>query len=74
MTSINAIKFDDYSGACVCDEARCWNDEGMKIYTAEKMKPCVPGEISQRYGTVEFMATQAPPPLEMNSSSPSRTG
>jgi len=52
MTSINAIKFDDYSGVCLCDEARCWNDESLKIYAAEKMKPCIPGEIIERYGTV----------------------
>jgi len=52
MTSINAIKFDEYSGACVCDEARCWNSENMKIYTAEKVKPCIPEEVIHRYGTV----------------------
>lgn len=52
MTSINAIKFDDYSGACVCDEARCWNKENMKIYTAEKVRPCIPEEVIRRYGTV----------------------
>lgn len=52
MTSINAIKFDDYSGVCVCDEARCWNEEDLKIYAAEKIKPCIPDAVALRYGTV----------------------
>lgn len=50
MTSVNAIKFDKYSGAMVCDEQRHWNDERMKIYAADKVRSVVPVEISQRYG------------------------
>jgi len=50
MTSVNAIKFDKYSGAMVCDEQRHWNDERMKIYAADKIRSVVPADISVRYG------------------------
>ncbi len=52
MTSINAIRFDEYSGICVCDEARCWDKESLRIMTAYKMKPCIPEDIVTQYGTV----------------------
>ncbi|MBN2383901.1 hypothetical protein JXQ70_13580 [bacterium] len=38
MTSINAIKFNHYQGAMVCDEQRGWNEENMAILTADKIK------------------------------------
>ncbi len=50
MTSINAIRFDEFSGAMVCDEQRHWNDERLKIYAADKIKTVVPGYIRDRYG------------------------
>ena len=50
MTSINAIRFDQYSGAMVCDEQRHWNSERIKIYAADKVRPIVPAEIRARYG------------------------
>ncbi|MCD4653103.1 hypothetical protein K8T06_04135 [bacterium] len=50
MTSVNAIKFDKFSGAMVCDEQRHWNDERMKIYAADKIRSVVPIDISIRYG------------------------
>ena len=50
MTSVNAIKFDKYSGAMVCDEQRHWNDERLKIYAADKIRSVVPADISARYG------------------------
>lgn len=50
MTSVNAIRFDRYSGAMVCDEQRHWNDERMKIYAADKIRSVVPPEISSLYG------------------------
>jgi hypothetical protein len=52
MTSINAIKFNNYSGAMVSDEQRHWNPENMKIYAAEKVKPCVPPALTREYGLV----------------------
>jgi hypothetical protein len=50
MTSVNAIRFDKYSGAMVCDEQRHWNDERLKIYAADKIRSVVPKRISERYG------------------------
>lgn len=50
MTSVNAIKFDRYSGVMVCDEQRHWNDERLKVYAADKIRMIVPPEISERYG------------------------
>ncbi len=52
MTSINALKFDDYSGVMVCDEQRSWGPEDMKLYCAYKIRPCVPDEIQKQYGLV----------------------
>ena len=52
MTSINAIRFSDYSGAMVCDEQRGWNDEHMIINSADKIKPVVIPVISQENGLV----------------------
>jgi hypothetical protein len=50
VTSINAIRFDDWSGAMVCDEQRHWNDERLKLYAADKIRPVVPPELTRRYG------------------------
>jgi hypothetical protein len=52
MTSINAIRFNDYSGIMICDEQRHWNDDRMKIFGADKIRPVVPEEIIERYGIV----------------------
>ena len=52
MTSINAIRFDSFKGAMVCDECRGWNPEEMRIYSADKIKPVIPDEIRDRYGLV----------------------
>ncbi|MBN2054234.1 hypothetical protein JW905_04895 [bacterium] len=52
MTSINAVKFNDRSGLMICDEQRGWNDEGLKINTADKIKPIIPDEITARYGLI----------------------
>ncbi|MBN1553039.1 hypothetical protein JW979_16305, partial [bacterium] len=50
MTSINALRFDQYSGAMVCDEQRHWNPERVKIYAADKIRSIIPAEIRERYG------------------------
>jgi len=52
MTSINAIKFDFYRGACVCDEARGWDNIGSQIFVVEKMKQIVPERIRRDTGLV----------------------
>ncbi|MBN2382904.1 hypothetical protein JXQ70_08485 [bacterium] len=49
MTSINAIKFNHYSGAMICDEQRHWNDDRMKIYGADKILPVVADDIMHRF-------------------------
>jgi len=52
MTSINAMKFDEFSGACVFDEERGWNDEGLKSLTVEKMKPVSWPKVVEEAGLV----------------------
>ncbi len=52
MTTINALKFDDYIGVMVCDEQRSWGSEDLKIYCAYKIRPCVPPAIQKEYGLV----------------------
>ncbi len=50
MTSINAIKFDNDSGAMICDEQRHWNPERLKIYAADKIRSIIPGNVIEKYG------------------------
>ncbi|MCD4654135.1 hypothetical protein K8T06_09380 [bacterium] len=50
MTSINAIRFDRYSGAMVCDEQRGWNSESMIINSADKIKFIIPENIMETTG------------------------
>jgi hypothetical protein len=52
MTSINAIRFDEYSGAMVCDEQRGWNPENMIINSADKIKSVIDPDIIQEQGIV----------------------
>lgn len=52
MTSINALKFNDYSGIMMCDEQRGWNEADMKLFVTDKIKPCVPEEIIKDTGLV----------------------
>ncbi len=52
MTSINAIRFDKYSGAMVCDEQRGWNPENMIINSADKIKPVIPDDLARELGVV----------------------
>lgn len=52
MTSINTMRFSNLSGVMLCDEQRHWNDERMKIFGADKIKPVIPEEIISRYGLV----------------------
>ena len=52
MTSINALRFNDYSGIMICDEQRSWNPEDMKIFVSDKIKPVIPQEIIDEMGLV----------------------
>lgn len=55
MTSITAMRFDHWSGACAADEARTWNPEELIFYTAEKFRPILPDELSRSTGLVALM-------------------
>ena len=50
MTSINAIRFNEYSGAMICDEQRGWNPENMIINSADKIKCVIPEDITLEQG------------------------
>lgn len=50
MTTINAMKLNDYSGICICDEQRSWNPEFIRIRSSDKIKSVVPAYIQQEYG------------------------
>lgn len=52
MTSINAIRFNRNSGAMVFDEKRGWNEQGMVIQSAQKIKPIVDEHITLHTGLV----------------------
>ena len=54
MTSINAVKFNFYSGLLICDEQRGWNKENLKINAADKIKPVVPTLLQQKYNLFAF--------------------
>lgn len=54
MTSINAMKFNDKQGVLICDEARGWNPEGMKLQTSDKIKPVIIPEITKETGLVAY--------------------
>lgn len=49
MTTINAMKFNQYTGAMVCDEQRHWNEERMKIYAADKILPIISSNAQKAY-------------------------
>lgn len=55
MTSINAMRFDSFSGMCVCDEARSWNDEYGKLLTAEKMRLITSDEVMKNTGAIAVL-------------------
>lgn len=52
MTSINAMRFNEFEGAMVCDEQRGWNDENLKALLADKIKSVVPEEMTKKLGIV----------------------
>lgn len=55
MTTINAMRFDEYSGMLVCDEARSWNDESGRLLTAEKIRLVTAPEVMEGTGVVALM-------------------
>jgi hypothetical protein len=50
MTSINAVRFDENSGILICDEQRSWNDEKLKIFSSDKIKPVTPERVQKEQG------------------------
>ena len=56
MTSINAIRFNHYSGACVCDESISTSGD-MKMFVGDKIRPCIPKVIIENYGIVGAIGT-----------------
>jgi len=50
MTSINAVRFDEYSGILICDEQRSWNDDKIKIFSSDKIKPVTPERVQKEQG------------------------
>lgn len=51
MTSINAMRFNEWSGACVCDEMTSMDDD-MSVLVSDKITPCVPEEVTAACGLV----------------------
>jgi hypothetical protein len=56
MTSINALRFDRYSGICIGDESISTVAE-MRVNLGEKVRPCMPEPIFETYGTVAVIGT-----------------
>lgn len=56
MTSINALRFDKYSGICIGDETITTVAE-MGVNLGEKVSPFIPEPIVKAYGTVAVIGT-----------------
>jgi len=56
MTSINALRFDEYSGICIGDESILTVAE-MRVNVGEKVRPFIPESIVENYGTVAVLGT-----------------
>jgi hypothetical protein len=56
MTSINAIRFNWFEGACLCDESITSSDS-MRLDVSDKFQPCLPQVIVDKFGTVAAMGT-----------------
>ncbi len=54
MTSINAIRFNRYEGALICDESIGMTDD-MRMDVCDKIVPCIPEIITKKYGIVAAM-------------------
>ncbi|MBN2385223.1 hypothetical protein JXQ70_20295 [bacterium] len=52
MTVVNAIRFDDYSGAMVCDEQVSWGNMERKGDVGDKILPVIPPGIQKEFGLV----------------------
>ncbi len=56
MTSINAIRFNHYEGACICDESITSSDF-MRLDVSDKIQSCVPPVVIEKYGVVAVLGT-----------------
>lgn len=52
MTVVNAIRFDDFSGAMVCDEQVSWGDMARKGDVGDKIQSIVPATLTEKFGLV----------------------
>ncbi len=52
MTVVNAIRFDDYSGAMVCDEQVSWGAMTRKGDVGDKIQSVIPIRIRDKFGVV----------------------
>ncbi len=50
MTVVNAIRFDDYSGAMVCDEQVSWGNMQRKGDIGDKIQAIIPQAVQEKYG------------------------
>ena len=56
MTTINAFRFNHYSGILITDEERTWHLR-QKLNSIEKLKPVVPSDIAEEYNIFVRLAT-----------------
>ncbi|MFP4497325.1 MAG: hypothetical protein ACLFQV_03870 [Vulcanimicrobiota bacterium] len=56
MTSINALRFNEYSGIIIGDETITTVAE-MKVNLGEKVRSCIPTAIAERYGVVAALGS-----------------
>lgn len=52
MTVVNAIRFNEFAGAMVCDEQVSWGDMSRKGDVGDKIQPIVPADIQESCGLV----------------------
>ncbi len=52
MTVVNAIRFDDFSGAMVCDEQVSWGNMERKGDVGDKIQSIVPQSLTEKFGIV----------------------
>ena len=50
MTVVNAIRFDEFSGAMVCDEQVSWGNMERKGDVGDKIQSIIPPDVQKTYG------------------------
>ncbi len=52
MTVVNAIRFNEHSGAMVCDEQVSWGNMERKGDVGDKIQPVIPKQVQETHGIV----------------------